>query len=155
MSSYNVEVMVRPRFADRVSTDWLREVVEAVLRAENQPEEAKVTLLITGDEEIRDLNRKYRDRDRSTDVLAFGDSEGEPFVTPEGFPIYLGDIIVSYSKAMAQAETEGHSVKEELALLVVHGCLHLLGYEHAVEQERREMWERQEQIVDALLANND
>lgn len=154
MSSYRVEVRVRPAFADGVSAHWLREVVETALRAENQPEDAEVTLLVTGDEEIRELNREYRDTDRPTDVLAFGGSGGESFVTPEGFPIYLGDIVVSYPRAVAQAEDVGHPVKEELALLVVHGCLHLLGYEHAEEGERREMWRRQEQIKEAVLADD-
>ncbi len=154
MSFYQVEVRVRSAFADDVSPHWLREVVETALRAEEQPEGAEVTLLITGDEEIRDLNRKYRDTDRPTDVLAFGGSEGEPFVIPEGFPIYLGDVVVSYPRVEAQAEAVGHSVKEELALLVVHGCLHLLGYDHAEEEGRREMWERQEQTKDVVLADD-
>ncbi|MGM0401745.1 MAG: rRNA maturation RNase YbeY [Chloroflexota bacterium] len=153
MSSYQVEVRIRPAFVDDVSARWLREMVEGVLRAEKQPEEAEVTLLVTGDEEIRDLNREYRDTDRATDVLAFGGSAGEPFVTPEGFPLYLGDVVVSYPRAVAQAEAVGHAVKEELALLVVHGCLHLLGYDHAEEEGRREMWERQEQIKETVLAD--
>ncbi|MFP3897591.1 MAG: rRNA maturation RNase YbeY [Anaerolineales bacterium] len=154
MSSYQVEVRIRPDFAHEISAPWLRRVVASTLRMEEQPQDVGITLLITGDEEIRDLNREYRDTDRPTDVLAFGGSEGEPFVTPEGFPIYLGDVVVSYPRVVAQAEAVGHSVNEELALLLVHGCLHLLGYDHAGEEGRREMWERQEQIVEAVLADD-
>jgi probable rRNA maturation factor len=136
-----------------VSPRWLRDVVVTVLRAEDQPEGTEFTLLVTDDEEIQTLNKKYRNTDRPTDVLAFGGSEEEPFVVPEGFPIYLGDVVVSYPRAVAQAESAGHAVKDELALLIVHGCLHLLGYEHAEEQERREMWERQEEIKGAFMAH--
>ena len=152
MSSYQVDVIVRAAFADRISARWLRDVVEAALRAEEQPEDAELTLLITDDKETQALNKRFRDTDRPTDVLAFGGSEEEPFVTPKGFPIYLGDVVISYPRAVAQAKSAGHSVKDELALLIIHGCLHLLGYEHAEERERREMWERQEEIKNAFFA---
>ena len=152
MSSYQVEVIVRAPFAGRVSRRWLRDVVVIALEVENQPEGTELTLLVTDDEEIQALNKKYRDTDRPTDVLAFGDSEEETFVLPKGFPIYLGDVVVSYPRAVAQAESARHSVKEELALLIIHGCLHLLGYEHSEEQQRREMWGRQKEIKDTFFA---
>jgi probable rRNA maturation factor len=88
--------------------------------------------------------------DQPTDVLAFAAQEGEAFVLPEGEPPYLGDVIVSYPTALAQATEAGQPVTAELALLVVHGCLHLLGYDHAEPDEQARMWARQGAILDSL-----
>ncbi|MEA3406668.1 MAG: rRNA maturation RNase YbeY [Chloroflexota bacterium] len=153
MISPQVEVVIRPAFANCVSMQWLKDVVETVLQVENRSEGAELTLLITDDDEIRALNRRFRGTDRPTDVLAFGGSGEESFVIPEDFALYLGDIVVSYPRAVAQAESAGHSIKEELALLIIHGCLHLLGYEDVEEQERRVMWHRQEEIKDGFFAD--
>lgn len=105
-------------------------------------------LLITDDENIKTLNLRYRGQDTVTDVLAFGmeDDQGS-FVPPGSLPVHLGDIVVSYPRALAQAEEYGHSVEEELDRLVVHGLLHLLGYDDQSEAERQRMWDTQEAIL--------
>jgi probable rRNA maturation factor len=150
MPSYEVEIQVEPAFAGRVVEGKLAQIVYTVLEQEQQPEGTELTLVITDDEQIRALNRSYREIDSATDVLSFPSSEGPAFVTPEGLPPYLGDVIVSFPTALAQATEQAHSVDEELALLIVHGCLHLLGYDHATDEEQQRMWARQDTILQLL-----
>jgi probable rRNA maturation factor len=150
MSPFALDIQIDPPFAALVSEAWLMRVVEAVLTHQAQPAETELSLVITDDEEIRALNRDYRDTDASTDVLSFVASEGEDFVTPEELPPYLGDVIISYPTALAQAQEQRHAVAQELALLVVHGCLHLLGHDHATDEEQAQMWALQDEILRSL-----
>jgi len=147
---YHIDVQVEGDFSQRIVVDDLARIVRTVLEQSEQPPDAAVTLVIVDDERIRQLNRTFRGVDHATDVLAFGVGDDSAFVTPEELPPYLGDVVVSYPTAVAQAAAMGHSVEEELALLVVHGCLHLLGYDDATEQERQRMWARQEEILRIL-----
>ncbi len=141
-----VEVQVAPAFAGAVMAEGLEHMVEAVLRHEGRMGE--VTLVLTDDEGIRALNRDFLGLDAPTDVLSFGAQEDSgPFVAAPEMGGYLGDVIVSYPRAVAQAEEHGHPVQQELNLLVVHGVLHLLGYDHADEEEKAVMWARQEAIL--------
>jgi probable rRNA maturation factor len=151
MASYTVEVQIDETFAETVKVDWLERAVRATLEAEGQ-ETGEVTLVITGDAQIQALNRDYGEADAPTDVLSFSAREGDPFVLPEEAAAYLGDVIISYPTAVAQAAQQGHAVQDELALLAVHGSLHLLGYDHAEESERERMWARQEAILRELRA---
>jgi probable rRNA maturation factor len=150
MSPFTLDIQVDPPFAALVAEDWLARVVETVLTHQAQPAETELSLVITDDEEIRALNRDYRDTDAPTDVLSFAANEGEDFVTPEELPPYLGDVIISYPTALAQAQEQGHGVAQELALLVVHGCLHLLGHDHATDEEQAQMWALQDEILRGL-----
>jgi len=144
-----VEVQVAPAFVDSVATGRLRAAVEETLRHEAQGGE--ITVVVTDDQGIRELNRDFLGEDAPTDVLSFGVQEEDgPFVSAPEAGSYLGDIIVSYPQAVAQAEEQGHSVERELDLLVVHGVLHLLGYDHAEEEEKATMWARQDQVLGAL-----
>jgi probable rRNA maturation factor len=144
-----VEVQVAPAFAQVVSEERLRAVAEAALRHEGRPGAA--TLVIIDDAGIRELNRGFLGRDVPTDVLAFSAQEGAgSFVAGPEAEGYWGDVIVSYPRAMTQAEEQGHPVEHELDLLVVHGVLHLLGYDHADEEEQAAMWARQEEILSSL-----
>jgi probable rRNA maturation factor len=121
-------------------------VASAVLEQEEATGETELSLIITDDEAIRELNRRFRGLDVPTDVLAFGAAAEERFVSaPEG-PPYLGDVVVSYQRALAQAKEFGHTVEEELMLLVVHGILHLLGYDHQEEFAAQKMREREERL---------
>ena len=145
-----VEVQVEPPFDAAVDADWLAGVAVAVLVAEGMPHSASLTVVVMDDAQLQDLNRTYRQVDAPTDVLAFAAQEGEPFVMPEAGGAYLGDVIVSYPTALAQANEAGRSVASELALLVVHGCLHLLSYDHGDDDERACMWARQDEILRTL-----
>ena len=113
----------------------------------------EVSLTFTDNAGIREVNRKYREIDRETDVLSFPmTDEGEDFtVDPETGCFMLGDIVISLEKALTQAEEYGHSFKREVAFLTVHSMLHLLGYDHErSEEEEREMFGKQDIVLEAM-----
>jgi len=146
----SVDVQTAPGFAGKVDAELLRRVAVEALRREGVESEVALSAVITDDEAVRELNRQFRDVDAPTDVLAFGSGEEGDFVTAPGEPAYLGDIVIAYPHAVAQAEERGHSIDRELALLTVHGVLHLLGYDHVTEAERTEMWAIQNEILERL-----
>ncbi len=106
------------------AADRLRRVISGCLERLGRPE-SEVHVLITGDDRIRDLNRRYRDIDLATDVLSFPDGD----LLPSGLTL-LGEIVISLETARLQAADLGHDELRELAELVLHGVLHLLGYDH-------------------------
>jgi probable rRNA maturation factor len=142
----NIAVQVAPRFRAEVDEGSLRRVAAEVLAQEGVTGETELSLIITDDEAVRELNRRFRGVDAHTDVLAFGTGAEEHFVTAPESPPYLGDVVISYQRALAQAEELGHSAAEELKLLVIHGILHLLGYDHQEETAAQKMREREERI---------
>lgn len=117
----------------------LRRAIQLTLELEGASER-EVSLLLTDDAEIHELNRDYRHKDKPTDVLAFAlDEAGESFGS-------LGDVVVSVERVRAQARSRRVELDQELELLVVHGTLHLLGYDHAMKAEAREMRAKTRQI---------
>jgi probable rRNA maturation factor len=108
----------------RPAADRLRRVIAGCLESVGRPH-SEVHLLITGDDRIRDLNRRYRDIDFATDVLSFPDGD----LLPSGVTL-LGEIVISLDTARRQARELGHDEVRELAELALHGVLHLLGYDH-------------------------
>jgi probable rRNA maturation factor len=108
-----------------------------------------LSLHLVSDAAIRTLNASHRQNDAATDVLSFPLYEPD-FVLPPGQPIALGDVVVSYPRAAAQASEYGHSVERELAYLVAHGVLHVLGYDHEEEKDRRVMRQREEEALTPL-----
>jgi probable rRNA maturation factor len=146
-----VDVQMAPHFAGEVDAELLRRITAEALRHEGVEGEAALSIVITDDKAVRELNRQFRDIDAPTDVLAFGSGEEGDFVTAPGEPAYLGDVVISYPRAVIQAEEYGHSIDRELALLAVHGVLHLLGYDHVNGAERAEMWTRQNEILSLVL----
>ena len=137
-------------------------VGDAVLDYEQRPYESEVELLLTMDEEIREMNREFRDIDRATDVLSFpmiayespADfaflEEDESFFDPDTGELMLGNIVISKQKVVEQAEEYGHTVEREYAFLIAHSMLHLLGYDHMEEEERAVMEKKQREILDGL-----
>ena len=108
----------------------------------------EVSVLLVDDAEMRRLNRDYRGVDRTTDVLSFALNEGEE---PDPQPLFLGDIVVSVERARVQAQEAGVTLEAEMARLLVHGALHLLGYDHERStEEAAEMQRREEEILAAL-----
>lgn len=145
-----VSTHVDAPFAGRVDVAALEEVARRVLRSEGAPSPAEVGLVIADDETVRDLNRRFRGLDEPTDVLSFGfHDEGEAFVSPPDGVHRLGEVIVSFPTAEWQAREAGRPLEDELAHLVVHGVLHLLGYDHEEPEEERVMCARE----DALLGH--
>lgn len=148
LSGIRIEVQIDDAFAERASAAVLTRCARATLRHQKVEGPAELTIAVTGDEAMRRLNRIYRSVDAPTDVLAFGDDGGEGFVAPPGAPRYLGDVVVSFPTAEAQAKRAGHPLDAELQLLTVHGVLHLLGHDHADPDQKSRMWRAQAEILD-------
>ena len=111
-------------------------------------ETAEVSITLTDNVYIHELNMKYRNIDRPTDVLSFALNEGEePEIVDGPVVNMLGDIIISVERATEQAAEYGHSIEREIAFLTVHGMLHLLGYDHMVKNEKEIMREKEEEIL--------
>ncbi len=155
MTPPTIEIQIDADFAGQADTAGLRRAALATLRHQGIEGAAELTLVITGDEAVRRLNRSYRGVDAPTDVLSFGNEEQDGFVTAPDAPRYLGDVIVSFPRAEAQAAQAGHAVGDELRLLVVHGVLHLLGHDHAEAGEKDVMWAAQEEILGSGQRTND
>lgn len=107
---------------------------------------ADITIVLTDDAQLHELNRDYLGVDAPTDVLSFPASESDP----ETGSAYLGDILISVPRAAQQAQAAGHPVEAEVQLLVVHGVLHLLGYDHAEAEEKARMWAVQADVLEQL-----
>jgi probable rRNA maturation factor len=127
--------------ASGVDLDGLKDALETGARLLKLPNEAVTVLTLTGDDHLREYNRRYRGLDEPTDVLAFAAQEkpsDQRFQAPPGTENWLGDIVISLPRARRQAKEAGHSMNDEVRLLAVHGFLHLLGYDHAqADQEAR------------------
>lgn len=131
--------------------------IETAVRIAGGSLNAEVSVSLVDDGRIHELNREYRGVDRPTDVLSFAmqeESEDEPDVFDLEDEM-LGDIIISVERARAQAEEYGHSFARELVYLAVHGTLHLLGYDHEDEEERREMRQKEEEVMGLLNLTRD
>jgi probable rRNA maturation factor len=152
MSSYTVEVQVEKPFCAQsyVEPEAIRQAAERTLRLQGVEEPCELVVLVTDDETVRKLNQRHRGVDAPTDVLAFPNVSQGPFVDAPGLSRYLGDVIVSFPRARAQATETAGDVCGELQLLVVHGILHLLGYDHQTEAERATMWRAQQMVLDDL-----
>ncbi|OIJ16697.1 rRNA maturation RNase YbeY [Anaerobacillus alkalilacustris] len=117
---------------------------------ENVQKGSELSVTFVDNEAIRVINREYRNKDTATDVISFALNDDESDINlHENIPNLLGDIIVSYDKTVSQAEEYGHPISRELGFLVVHGFLHLLGYDHMNETEEKIMFTRQEEILEA------
>ena len=105
-----------------------------------------ISIVLTDDAQLHQLNRDFLGIDAPTDVLSFPSDE----VDPETKTRYLGDIVISIPRAQQQADLGGHAVEEEAQLLVVHGVLHLLGHDHASAEEKARMWHEQAKVLERL-----
>jgi probable rRNA maturation factor len=147
-----INVLIQGGFKKNLKVGWLRSIAKQVLTAQGISPSAELGLVIAGQEKVRQLNRNYRGRDEPTDVLAFsareeGGTDSPPFVQPPDGILHLGEVIISYPQAVIQAEERHHSVEREIAILVIHGMLHLLGYEHNRPELERQMRAREKEIL--------
>ncbi len=139
------EVRVDGAFRKHIDTKELRRLTDLALLCAGVEEEVELGLYITDDATVKELNRTYRGLDKSTDVLSFALSERgtgheiAPFVGPPDGVLHLGEVIVSYPRAAKQAEDHHRPIQEEMAWLVVHGVLHLLGHNHDEPSRARKM----------------
>lgn len=138
--------------ASGVDLDGLKATLQAGARLLELPKESMTVLTLTGDEHLREYNRRYRGLDEPTDVLAFAAQEkpsDQRFQAPPGTEHWLGDIVISLPRARRQAREAGHPVNDEVRLLAVHGLLHLLGYDHAEADQERTMTALTNRILEA------
>ncbi len=146
-----VHVKARSAYRRRGLAAYLRQAVAAALDQAGFQEPVEVSVVLADDQRLRELNRRYRGLDQPTDVLSFGGANfgaGQPATQRApgeggGEPLYLGDIVISMDRCAAQAQAQGHSPDAELALLVVHGTLHLLGYDHDTQRRKARLWSAQ------------
>ena len=133
----------------RLHLPRLQSLAERILRAAGAAR-AELSLLLVGDRSMRRLNRLYRRKDRTTDVLAFPMRHTRPRLTPHASRFtssLLGDVVISLPQAARQAAWAGHALERELTVLVIHGLLHLLGYDHERSAREARRMSRREAIV--------
>ncbi|MEM1311565.1 MAG: rRNA maturation RNase YbeY [Cyanobacteria bacterium P01_H01_bin.153] len=131
---------------------WLQTWLQQLAPTLSPINDYELSLQFTTDAGIAELNRTYRQRDKSTDVLSFANLDNAP-LSPEILaiiPFNLGDLIVSVDTAQRQCAAHGHSLKEELAWLIAHGLLHLLGWDHPDEAQLQTMWAQQRSLLAAI-----
>ena len=164
----DVSIQLFDEFEDAVCGSWLERVCLAVLEQEGITQH--VSVVIADDATVRSLNAEYRGLDKTTDVLSFAfDNEGEyygdgnapsdwsaddDFILPPGESTGLGEVIVSYPQAARQARRARHSIELEIAHLITHGILHLLGHDHMDDDEEREMNARERRVLERLERAN-
>ena len=146
-----MDVLFENNTNEEINYKLIEKVISEALRYEGVNDNTEVSVTIVDNEEIRKINNKFRNIDRATDVLSFPlidfDNESLP---DDGSKIYLGDIIISIERAKEQAKEYGHSIDREIGFLTAHSMLHLLVYDHMVPEEEKEMFAKQEEILNNL-----
>jgi probable rRNA maturation factor len=150
-----IVVFVEEEFRALVDEEWFKRIARQVLKAEGVAPPYEVSLVFTDSEKVRQLNRDYRGVDEPTDVLAFymlpQKGADSYFALPPNGVTRLGEVIISYPQAVVQAKEQGHSPQRELALLVIHGILHLLGHDHEEPEEESKMRARERELLEKCL----
>ena len=134
---------------DLVKNEWYEQIDSLLTFAKKQEHidsEAELSVTFVDKDEIQNINKMYRDKDKVTDVISFALEEDEPEIDMNelDIPRVLGDIIICTDVAHEQAENYGHSFERELGFLALHGFLHLLGYDHMTDEDEKEMFGRQD-----------
>ncbi len=135
-----------PNLSPVIPLERVENAALAALKHQSAPTEVELTIVLSNDIQLRELNLQWMGINAPTDVLSFPADENDP----ETGSRYLGDILISVETAARQAARAGHSVEAEVQLLTVHGILHLLGHDHAEEQEKARMWAAQAEILETL-----
>jgi probable rRNA maturation factor len=144
-----ISIQFEESLPPNLDCDLLKRAIRTTLERHSRPD-VDLTLQLTSDANMQQLNHTYRGVDATTDVLAFN----QDYIDPETDRLYLGDIIISVETAQSQALENKHPLNHECALLAVHGTLHLLGYDHYDPEEQTEMWTIQDQILNDLIINS-
>lgn len=146
----HIHLDIAKSYRSHIEHQLIENAALATLQHQKAPSEGEVSIVIVSDEQLRDLNSQFRGIDAPTDVLSFPSE----LTDPESGAAYLGDVVISYPRAEVQSQAGGHEIDEELQLLIVHGLLHLLGYDHADPQEKDRMWAIQAEIISQLGIGN-
>ena len=148
---FDISIQTDEPFAGDIDRALVTEAAAEALALYTEHDSFELGIVITDDETIHSLNRKYRGIDEPTDVISFAMLEGdEDFVMPPDDTLHLGEVVISYPRAVEQARQQNHPVKRELAWLVVHGVLHLLGYDHETDEDRGAMQAIEGEILDRI-----
>ncbi len=150
MPSHSIEIQIDERYVGRTPSEALRQVAAATLVHDKVEPSCGLAVVVTDDEMLQELNHRHLGVDAPTDVLAFPSATSGRLVDAPGQPSYLGDVVISYPRARALAGDLGHDVLAELQLLVVHGVLHLLGYDDTLDAKRGRMLAVQAKILRSL-----
>ncbi|MFC1998163.1 rRNA maturation RNase YbeY [Chloroflexota bacterium] len=127
-------------FVDYIDEALIKKAVQTALETNKEYDSFELGIVITDDENIHRINRQYRGIDEPTDVISFALLEGEDgFVMPPDDTLHLGEVVISYPRAVEQAKEQKHSTDRELAWLIVHGVLHLLGHDHETDEDLQSM----------------
>ena len=173
-----IDVAIAEPFRKELSAAWLKKVATDALRSalpEGDP--GQLSLLVTDDDTLRKLNREFRGLDEVTDVLSFsplhpgpwegeaeapqerfsttGDNELSPFILPPGEPPVVGEVVISYPQAQRQAQERHQTADRELALLIVHGVLHLVGHDHVEPQDAARMQAMERDALSVVFRSQD
>ena len=146
MTTYIIELQSEAD-ATGIDTHALERLALHALETESVPKPAELSILLADDATVRELNRTYRDTDAATDVLSFAQSEGEAFARPEGAASHLGDVVISLDTARRQTREHNLALDAEVAHLLVHGILHLLGYDHEQPDDAAAMRLQEDEIL--------
>lgn len=144
---HQINIEVDDEVSDLVDQVTLVTMLERVLTEDGIEDGASLAVVLADDTLLQELNLRHREVDAPTDVLSFPASEGEAFPTQEGEPPFLGDIVVSVESVARQAEEVGLATGEELAHVILHGLLHVLGYDHEEPDEEAVMKAREEAVL--------
>ncbi len=145
-----INILIDQGFVGCPTHNWLENIIRQVLEAQGAGAVVEVGLVIATGERVQELSRDYLGEDKPTDVLAFSawEEEGElPFVQPPDGLLHLGEVIIAYPQAVLQAAEHGHPLQRELAILLIHGLLHLLGYDHDEPDSARRMMAREAELL--------
>lgn len=141
-----------------VKEEWYTHIDDLLSFAKEQEHiesDAELSVTFVDKEEIQEINKTYRNKDKVTDVISFALEEDEPEIVGLDIPRVLGDIIICTDVAEEQADNYGHSFERELGFLALHGFLHLLGYDHMNDEDEKKMFGRQKKILSAYGLTRD
>ena len=137
-----IHINIEKAFRNLVNQTLLKSTANTVLKLLNE-NDFEITISIVGDKKIRELNNEFRSINSETDVLSFSANE----INPETAKKYIGDVIISYPVAEIQSKVLHNQIRDEINLLLVHGMLHLLGYDHGSDEEEKQMFAIQSKLT--------
>lgn len=156
-----INILIDEGLEGCIDVSWLQSIAEQALVFQGVSSTVELGLVIASGKRVQQLNRSYRGRDEPTDVLAFAMLPEFPaerkaevgipsFATPPNGIKHLGEVIISYPQAVTQAKEHQHSVKREIAILIIHGVLHLLGFEDEKPELKQKMTAREREILNHI-----
>lgn len=157
---HEVSIKIDRAFKAKIKATWVEKIVKRILIMACIDGIVELSIVFTDNEKIQDLNKRYRNMDNPTDVLAFqmhsDDQNGKiAFITPPDNIHHLGEVVISYPQAVRQARDYGHDITHEVKILLIHGILHLLGYDHRLSAEEEIMRSKETEILEKLAVFDD